>query len=62
MIRLLILGYLAVGLIFSIAFVALGYKKIDPTATDAGLPVRFLWMPAAFGLWPVLLIRWIKAS
>ena len=54
--------YLGTGLLFALAFAALGYKVIDPAASGAGIPVRLLWMPGALLLWPVLLSKWIRAK
>ncbi len=53
--------YLGLGILFSLAFAAIGCRVIDPGASNAGFFVRLMWMPAAMVLWPVLLLKWIKA-
>lgn len=52
--------YVVVGLLFSIAFLLVGYKKIDESAKNAGWLLRLLWLPAAFALWPLLSWRWFN--
>ena len=59
---MIVLLYLVVGLVFSIAFVSRGVSKLDPSAKDAGLGARLLWVPAAALLWPLLAQRWRSAS
>jgi hypothetical protein len=57
----LITIYLALGLLFSLAFAIVGCRIIDPGAANAGFFVRLMWMPAAIALWPILLLKWVKA-
>ena len=54
--------YLLLGLIFSLAFAAIGYRKIDATADGASIRLRLLWLPAALILWPLLLVKWIQSG
>ncbi len=54
------LVYSVIGLVFGLAFVFVGYKKIDRTAEGAGIGVRLLWLPAALALWPLVLFRWLR--
>lgn len=58
----LILLYLLIGVLFALAFFALGYRKIDPGADGARWYVRLIWMPAALALWPLLLKKWLRPS
>ena len=56
---LAILGvYLAIGLIFGVAFAFAGVKKIDPAASEAGLGFKLLIIPGSAVFWPVLAKRW----
>ena len=54
--------YLLLGLLFALGFIAVGYKKIDPTAEGASLRLRLVWLPAAVILWPLLLVKWINVK
>ena len=51
--------YLALGLLFALAFAARGCRSIDPAAKDGTLGFRILIVPGAAALWPLLLRRWI---
>ena len=58
-----ILGiYLIFGLVFAVAFVTAGCKRIDPDALASGIGFRLLIFPASTVLWPLLLNKWIKAG
>jgi len=52
-------GYLAVGVLFAVAFVARGAARIDPAA--AGMPwgARLLILPGAAAVWPLMLAKWL---
>ncbi len=50
--------YLALGLVFAIAFVIRGARKIDPAAAQGTLGFRLIIMPGAVLLWPWLAKRW----
>lgn len=58
----LILVYLLIGILFALAFFAVGYRKIDPSAESARWYVRLMWMPAALALWPLLLKKWLRPA
>lgn len=51
-------GYVAVGLVFGLAFVSIGVARIDPDAKGTGIGFRILILPGAIALWPLLLFRW----
>jgi hypothetical protein len=51
--------YLALGLVFGIAFARSGVTVIDPNAQASTRGFRVLILPGAIALWPVLLRRWI---
>jgi len=55
-------GYLAVGLLFAIAFVWKGVGRIDPDAAKGTFGFRLLILPGCTLLWPILLRRWIQGS
>jgi hypothetical protein len=55
-------AYAAAGLVFGLAFVALGVSRVDSVAKGSGLGFRVIVLPGAVALWPVLLKRWIRAS
>lgn len=54
-------GYVAIGLLFAIAFLARGISLVDGQAAGAGLGFRLIILPGVTALWPVLLHRWIRA-
>ncbi len=56
---LTILGiYLAVGLVFGIAFASRGVTSVDPAACGAGWGFRLLIVPGSAVFWPMLALRW----
>ena len=59
---LLFVGYLAVGFLFAIAFVISGVRRVDSTAADGTWGFRLIILPGAMALWPLLAIRWWRAS
>ena len=62
-IGLAILGvYLALGLLFGIAFITAGVQRIDHTAVGSRLGFRLLILPGTAALWPLLLTRWLQVS
>ncbi len=50
--------YVALGLLFGVAFVVRGAARIDPGARDAPLSFKLLILPASIALWPLLARRW----
>lgn len=55
-------GYAVIGLVFAVAFLIFGYRRILPEAAGSGFLVRLIWTSAATALWPYLMLRWIKAG
>jgi hypothetical protein len=53
-------AYLALGLVFAIAFASFGVGRIDPAAHGATLGFRLLIVPGSALLWPLLLRRWLR--
>jgi hypothetical protein len=50
------------GLVFAIAFVTTGVKRIDSQAIGSGVGFRVLIFPASVAFWPLLLCRWITRT
>jgi len=53
--------YVALGVLFAVAFVTAGVGRIDPVARDGTWGFRVLVFPGAAALWPLLLARWLAA-
>ena len=58
----LLVAYAALGVVFAIAFVAIGVARVDPVAKDSGMGFRFIIFPGVAALWTLLLARWIQAA
>lgn len=56
-----ILIYLAVGLIFAVAFIIKGLKMVDEGAHGSGWGFRLIIIPGIVVFWPLLLRKWIAA-
>jgi hypothetical protein len=54
--------YAGAGVLFAVAFVALGVGRVDPVTRGAPLGFRLLIAPGAAVLWPVLLWRWRQTA
>lgn len=54
--------YLLLGLLFAVWFVAHGVGRVDPVASGAGVGFRVLIVPGCAALWPVLLVKWVRAK
>ena len=52
--------YLALGILFGIAFVTRGVQAIDHAAEGAGWGFRLILLPGVAAFWPLLLRRWIR--
>ena len=55
-------GYLAIGAAFGLYFVIWGAARIDPDAQNLPFLLRLLLWPASVALWPILLVKVIKAG
>jgi len=53
----LFIGYLALGILFALAFVTAGIGHVDPVAKDSGVGFRLIIFPGVVALWPWLLKR-----
>ena len=60
-----LVGALAVygvaGAVFAIVFVTIGIQRVDSVAEHASLGFRLIVLPGAAALWPLLLVRWLRA-
>lgn len=54
--------YVAVGVVFALAFAWRGAGAVDPAAKRAGLGFRLLILPGSAALWPWMLAKWRRAS
>lgn len=53
--------YLALGLLFAVAFVTRGAGRIDPVARAATRAFSLVIFPGAAALWPMLTLKWLRA-
>jgi hypothetical protein len=52
--------YTALGVVFALAFVCVGVKRIDSQAVGTSVSFRVLIFPGSVAFWPLLLRRWIS--
>ena len=57
LVMMLAVGYIAIGLLFGLFFAFKGAGTLDPVAQDASLGFRFILVPGAAALWPVLALK-----
>ena len=55
-------AWLAIGCVFSVPFLAVGAGRIDPLARTGTLGFKLTILPGVVALWPVLLLRWMRAG
>ncbi len=55
-------AYLAVGLVFAVAFAWRGAGAIDAAAAVGGLGFRLLLIPGATLLWPWMVRKWARGD
>ena len=55
-------AYGLAGLVFAAAFVTMGIQRVDSVAEHAPLGFRLIVLPGAAALWPLLLVRWLRAA
>jgi hypothetical protein len=54
--------YLALGLLFALAFAAFGVGSVDPAARGGTPGFRVLIVPGSALFWPLLLRRWLRRA
>jgi hypothetical protein len=55
-------AYGLAGLVFAVAFVTMGIQRVDSVAEHAPLGFRLIVLPGVATLWPLLLVRWLRAA
>jgi len=53
-------AYLGVGLAFGLMFVFFAIQRLDPAAQAVPVAARWLLLPGAAALWPVLAWKWLR--
>ena len=54
-------AYGLAGAVFAVAFVTTGIQRVDPVAQHAPWGFRLIVLPGVAALWPLLLVRWLRA-
>lgn len=54
--------YLGAGLFFAAVFALSGVERIDHSAKGCTPGFRFMILPGAAALWPLLLARWLRGT
>jgi hypothetical protein len=54
--------YVVLGVVFAVAFVGVGVKRIDSQAVGTGFGFRILIFPGSVAFWPLLLRRWARGN
>jgi hypothetical protein len=54
--------YAALGAIFGALFIIAGVGRVDHAAVGAPWSFRLLILPGAAALWPLMLLKWIRAT
>jgi len=55
-------AYAIVSVLFAILFVLRGVQRVDHQAQGASIGFRLLIFPGAAAFWPLLLMRWVRAT
>jgi hypothetical protein len=58
----LLAAYAAIGVLFALAFAWRGAAQLDPAARASGAGFRLIILPGAAALWPLLLVKWMRAK
>ena len=60
---LMIVGlYALIGLLVGLAFALRGVGRVDPAARDSPFVFRLVILPGCVGLWPFILLKWMKVG
>lgn len=54
--------YGALGVLVAIPMVLRGINRLDPAAAEGTWGFRVLAIPGVMVLWPLVLVRWLKAG
>lgn len=55
-------AYLLLGAIVGALVIVAGVGRFDSAARASKRSLRLLWWPGAAALWPVLLVKWLRAA
>jgi hypothetical protein len=55
-------AYVVAGVLFAVAFVGWGVSRVDPVARQGTRGFRLIILPGVTALWPLLAVRWRRAS
>jgi hypothetical protein len=55
-------GYALAGLAFAALFLRRGIVRVDPLVGHSPWRVRILFAPGIVALWPVMAVRWRRAT
>jgi hypothetical protein len=55
-------GYALAGLVFAVLFLPRGIVRVDPLVGHSAWRVRLLFVPGVVALWPVMAMRWRRAT
>lgn len=58
----IVLIYGVLGLAVGLGFVLRGVNRVDPVAAGSPVVFRLVILPACIGLWPVVLLMWVRAG
>jgi hypothetical protein len=58
----IVVAYVATGLIVGLVFVSFGATRALPRPAPVSIGARVLLFPGSVALWPIVLIRWLKAE
>ena len=61
-ILLMIVLYLALGVVFLVPFLLKGISKVDEGAHGSTVGFKIIIIPGVIVFWPTLLSKWIKAN
>ncbi|MFT5168689.1 MAG: hypothetical protein ACI8P3_003934 [Saprospiraceae bacterium] len=53
-------AYIGLGLLFGLWFIFKGVYKVDTGTNGTSLGLRFLLLPGAIALWPILLRKYYR--
>lgn len=54
--------YALLGVVFGLVFVTAGVSRVDSAAKGGPIGFRLLIFPGSAALWPVLLVKWLRAG
>lgn len=60
MLLIIVVIYLACGLVFTVPFIIKGVDVIDEGAHGSSIGFRLIIIPGTIVFWPVLLRKWIR--